>query len=144
MAVAAVVVEVAVVVDTDRGGRGTSASGSSGTDSDGARLACFAARLLSDSKCEDVIALDLRGLSQVTDYYVIATGTSERQLRSIADDVRKLARIQDRGVILPEGMESASWIVVDCFDVVVHLFAAEARAYYDLESLWADAPSTLR
>ena len=137
---AAAAAGVAVVVDADHSGPGSSGSGSSGTDSSGSRLACFVARLLADSNCEDLAALDLRGLSQVTDYYVIATGTSERQLRSIADDVRKLARIEDQGAARPEGLESANWIVVDCFDVVVHLFAAEARAYYDLESMWADAP----
>lgn len=104
------------------------------------RFACFVARLLDDSRCEHVLVLDLRGLSPVTDYFVIGTGTSDRQIASVSDDVRELARQEGQGSPSSDGAEGGGWVVADFFDVVIHLFSPELRSYYDLESLWADAP----
>jgi ribosome-associated protein len=106
---------------------------------DGETFACHVARLIADSKCEDVLVLDLRGLSPITDFFVIGTGTSERQLRSVAREVHELAAIEGQSLVRSQGNEAAHWVVVDCVDVMVHLFEQQVRPYYDLESLWADA-----
>jgi ribosome-associated protein len=104
-------------------------------------LAIEAARTADDGKAEDIAILDLRGLSPVADFFVIATGTSDRQLRAIADHiqdyVRKSTGEKAFGV---SGYESATWILVDFVNVVVHLFDPPRRDYYDLELLWGDAP----
>jgi len=109
------------------------------TAPNGDRFACAAARLLADGNCHDVIVLNLRGLSPVTDFFVLATGTSDRQIASLARDLRHLARHEDQAVGGVHGGDGGSWVIGDFYDVVVHLFAAETRAYYDLESLWGDA-----
>lgn len=99
-----------------------------------------AARLLSDDKCEDLLVLDLRGRSQVTDYFVIATGTSDRQIHSAAEHVAELSEEHGLGLYRSNLREArASWLVLDLVDVVVHVFTPEARLYYDLEMLWGDA-----
>ncbi len=85
--------------------------------------------------------MNLKGLSPVTDYFIIATGTSDRQLRTTADDLLELAKQKYK--ITPYGMdgyEQANWILIDFIDVVVHLFSSEYRNIYDLELLWGDAP----
>ncbi|MBL0927300.1 MAG: ribosome silencing factor [Phycisphaerales bacterium] len=103
-------------------------------------FALDAARSLNGDKCEDVLVLDLRGKSQMTDYFVIATGTSDRQMRSAGMHVQELAR--ERGL---DGFRDnlrehqATWIVLDFVDVVVHLFESGTRQFYDLEMLWGDA-----
>lgn len=103
-------------------------------------FAIEAARLAHDDKCEDVVLLDVRNLSQVSDYIVIASGTSDRQMRSVADDIDKLSAQQGYPVFRRSVDDRTTWIVVDCVDVVVHVFEPNTRAHYDLEMLWADAP----
>lgn len=103
------------------------------------RFACFAARLMADSNCQDVIVQDLRGLSQLTDYFVIATTSSDRMMQSIAQDLKFLAREVQRPIHRTAGQDDAKWLVVDLFDVVVHLFEESHRAFYDLEALWDGA-----
>lgn len=101
------------------------------------RFATHAARVLSDARCEDVIVLRVGGISSITDYLVIASGTSDKQLASVADDVEKLAKLDGQSTDdVRKG--SGNWVVIDLFDVVVHVFEPDARAYYDLESLWSD------
>lgn len=95
--------------------------------------------MLSDDKCTDVVCLDVRGLSQVSDYIVIGSGTSDRQMRSAGDDVDKLAGRMDMGRFRRSEDERATWIVMDCIDVVVHIFEPNTRSHYDLEMLWGDA-----
>ena len=102
------------------------------------RFACEAARLLADSRCEDQVVLDVRRLSPVTDYIVIATGTSERQIQSVAQDVKELGRQEGRTTLAGQREGGGRWVVMDFVDVVVHLFDEEMRLFYDLESLWAD------
>jgi ribosome-associated protein len=104
------------------------------------RFAVACARLLKDRHCEDILVLDLRQRSDVTDYLVIGSGTSDRQIRSIADEVRALAQAQALPVFGRAADASAQWIALDFVDAVVHLFAPAARAHYDLEMLWGDAP----
>lgn len=106
----------------------------------GARdVAIEAARLLKDDKCEDILVLDLRGHSEVTDFFVIASGTSDRQMRSAGLHVEALAR--ERGFDLHRSNlkeREATWLILDFVDVVVHLFEPETRLFYDLEMLWGD------
>lgn len=97
--------------------------------------------MLSDDKCEDVLVLDLRGRSQMTDFFIIASGTSDRQLRSAADHVAQSAKKSGIGVYRSNLDEArANWIVLDLVDVVVHVLMPDTRRYYDLEMLWGDAP----
>jgi ribosome-associated protein len=98
------------------------------------------ARLAADTRCEEVLILDLRGHSPVTDYYVIATGTSDRQMRAVADEIGRYGADRGNRPWHVAGMDSASWILLDFVDVVVHLFSRDLRHYYDLELLWGDAP----
>ena len=103
-------------------------------------FAIEAARLLRDDKCEDVLVLDLRGRSQITDFFVIATGTSQRQMRSAGLHVTELAAERGVGVFSTNLSDrESSWFVLDVVGVVVHLFESHTRAYYDLEMLWGDA-----
>ena len=103
-------------------------------------LAVEAARLAEDTHCEEILVLDLRGRSPVTDYFVIATGTSDRQMRSVAQDIEQIGKGLGSRVWNVAGRDSAHWVVLDFVDVVVHLFDQEYRHYYDLELLWGDAP----
>jgi len=111
------------------------------TDPEAMRLfAVDVARLAGDDKCENVLLMDVRTLSQVTDYIVIATGTSERQMRSILKHVADLGADRGFPVFRSSEDEHSTWLLADFVDVVVHLFDANTRAHYDLEMLWGDAP----
>ena len=113
------------------------------TQGDPAKLRAFAveaARLLSDRHCEDVILLDVRGLSQVSDYVLIASGTSDRQMRSLADEAADLGAESDYACFRKNWDSRVTWVVADFVDLVIHLFEPEQRAHYDLEALWSDAP----
>jgi len=101
-------------------------------------FAAHAARLLADGRCEAVTALDLRGVSQVADFFVIATGTSDRQMQSLAADIKALGRDSGHAVFQSNGVDGGDWVIIDFVHLVVHLFSDEKRAYYDLESLWGD------
>jgi ribosome-associated protein len=109
---------------------------------DSAKLRDFvieAARHLHDRRCEDIQLLDVRGLSQVCDYVLIATGTSERQMKTVARELADLGGDHEHTCFRTSADTSATWIVADFIDLVVHLFEPAQRAYYDLESLWSDA-----
>jgi ribosome-associated protein len=106
----------------------------------GVDFARQAAQIAHDGHCEDVVVLDLRGLSSVTDFFVIATGTSDRQMRAIIDHVEEHGRKVGQSRFGLSGYESPTWVLADYVDVVIHLFDAERRQYYDLELLWGDAP----
>ena len=103
-------------------------------------LAVAFARIARDDNCEDIIVLDLRGISPVTDYFVICTGTSDRQLQTAADDIARHGKAVNQKVWRVAGTQQAQWIVMDFVDVVVHLFDREHRTYYDLELIWGEAP----
>ena len=111
------------------------------TKKDAARkLAIELARAAAEFHAEDIVVLDLRGVSPVTDYFVIATGTSGRQMRSVADEIARQGQSLGQPVWQTAGMEGADWIVLDFVDVVVHLFDSEHRKYYDLELIWGEVP----
>lgn len=104
------------------------------------QLAIELARIASDLKSEAVVAFDLRGITSVTDYTVICTGTSDRQMRAVAEAVIEYARKIGQKPYGVAGTENDVWIIVDFVDVVVHIFGRPYRDYYDLELLWGDAP----
>jgi ribosome-associated protein len=102
-------------------------------------FAIEAARLAADTHCQNVVILDLRGLSQVTDYFVLATGTSARQMRSVSDEIVELGKERKFHALERSGYEGESWILTDFVDVILHIFDPAARTYYDLDNLWGDA-----
>jgi len=104
------------------------------------RLAVEAARIGHDRRCSDVVVLDLRGISPVTDYFVILTGISDRQMRSVADEIAAAAAEAGHALFHVAGADSSNWILLDFVDVVVHIFDGKHRRYYDLELIWGDAP----
>ncbi len=105
--------------------------------------ALLAAELAESKRAENVVILDLRGQTLVTDYFVICTGTNRVQVRAIIDGIAEaLADQRTRGV--REGDESGQWVLLDYGDIVVHVFAPEARAFYRLERLWGDATLVAR
>lgn len=107
---------------------------------DARAFAVVAARLLKDRHCESVLVFDVQGRSDVTDYIVIASGTSDRQIRSLADELEDLAKAHGLIRLGRDADTHASWVVVDIASVVFHLFDPATRAHYDLEMLWGDAP----
>ena len=102
-------------------------------------FAIKAAQLLEDRHCEDIRIIDVRGLSQVCDYVLIGSGTSERQMRSVAQELEDLGEEHHNVVYRSNRDTGGTWIVIDFVDLVAHLFEPNQRAYYDIESLWADA-----
>jgi ribosome-associated protein len=98
------------------------------------------ARIVSDDKCEEVTVMDLRGLSPVTDYFVICSGTSDRQMRTAADHAIEYGKKVGEPPFTKAGMDAATWVLIDFVNVVLHIFTPEHRTYYDLELLWGDAP----
>ena len=102
-------------------------------------FAIAAAKIAADRRCSDIVVLDLRGLSSVTDYFVIATGTSDRQMRTVCDEIHDEAKKSKLSLFGQAGYEQGRWIVMDFIDVVVHVFDSEYRNYYALEMLWGDA-----
>ena len=102
-------------------------------------FALAAAKVAAERHCSDIVVLDLRGKSPATDYFVIATGTSNRQMRTVADEICEAAREQGLQRFGRAGYEQARWILLDYVDVVIHIFDSEYRNYYDLELLWGDA-----
>lgn len=99
------------------------------------------ARLLADRHCEDVRLLDVRGLSQVCDYVLIGSGTSDRQMKSLAEELDDFGREQGQSMFRTDADAAVTWIVVDFIGLVAHVFEPGQRAFYDLEGLWSDAPS---
>ena len=100
-----------------------------------------AAEAILDKKGDDVALLDISDLLVVTDVFVIATGTSTRHVKTLADDVEEhLREVLGERPLRKEGADYGRWVLLDYGDVVVHLFDLETRDFYDLERLWADAP----
>jgi ribosome-associated protein len=105
------------------------------------RLAELVSGYASDVKAQDVVELDLRGVLGYTDYFVIATGGTDRQSKAIHDRIHENMKKQHG--LLPrrvEGLGESRWILMDYLDVIVHIFTPEARDYYRLEQLWGEAP----
>ena len=106
---------------------------------DSGLFAVEAAQLAVDRHCTDVRLFDVRGRSHVCDWVLVASGTSDRQVRSVGREIAQLAREAGLGRYAARADEAATWLVIDCIDVVVHLFAPSRRAYYDIDELWSEA-----
>src|SRR5262249_52938688 len=108
---------------------------------DSRKLALLCGDLADNKKAEDIVILDVRELSSVTDYFVIASGTSEPHLRAIVDEISD--RLREEHDLRPKAVDGTlqtAWVVLDYFDVIVHVMRADVRERYDLETLWGDAP----
>ncbi len=111
-------------------------------EDDGARLAALIEDYAADKKAIEIVELDLRGVVGYTDWFVVCSGTSERQVKAIHDGIH--LGMKERYGLLPrrvEGVAEARWILMDYLDVVVHVFTPETRDYYRLEQLWGEVPA---
>lgn len=97
-------------------------------------------RALDDKKADDLVILDLRGRSSITDYFVIASGKSSPQLKALQKNLQETLKAQDIEVFGTNSEPSSGWLIVDAFDFMVHLFIPEMREFYSLENLWKDSP----
>lgn len=108
---------------------------------DSRKLALLCRELADNRKAEHIVILDVRKVSSVTDYFVICTGTSEPHLRAIVDEITEKLRqehaVRPRAV---DGTLHTAWVVLDFFDVIVHVMRGDVREHYNLEGLWGDAP----
>jgi ribosome-associated protein len=105
------------------------------------KLALEAAQLAIDKKATNVKLIDLRAVTAITDYFIVASGSSDTQIKAIADHI--IAEMRKHGIApwKSEGWEAKQWIIIDFVDLVVHIFHESAREFYNLERLWADAPT---
>ena len=111
---------------------------------DSTALAERIAEIASDKKAIDIRVIDLRGIVSYTDFFVICSGNTERQAKAIHDGIYEELKNHSSERLLPrrtEGAREARWILLDYWDVVVHIFTPEAREYYRLENLWGEAPA---
>ena len=108
---------------------------------DSRKLALLCRELADNKKAEEIVILDLRKISSITDYFVICTGNSEPHLRAIVDEIQE--HLEEEHQMNPRGTDGSintSWVVLDYFDVIVHVMRADVRELYNLEDLWGDAP----
>ena len=101
--------------------------------------------VLDASKAEEIEVIDLMGQTSLADYMIVASGTSSRQVAGFADKIDEKLKGTDFDVIRTEGLPQADWVVVDCGDVIVHLFRPEVREFYAIEKMWQiDAPAAIK
>src|SRR5579859_5720866 len=108
---------------------------------DSKKLALLCRDLADNRKAENIVVLDVRAVSSVTDYFVVASGTSEPHLRAITEEIT--GKLRDEYDVRPravDGTLQTAWVVLDYFDVIVHVMRADVRERYNLEGLWGDAP----
>lgn len=103
-------------------------------------LAIAAARAASEKQGTDILVLDVSELIVITDYFVIVSGRSDRQVKTIAESIEEALRGEGEKPLRREGRRDGRWILLDYLDFVVHVFLEEEREFYGLERLWADAP----
>ncbi|MDW8199099.1 MAG: ribosome silencing factor [Gemmataceae bacterium] len=101
--------------------------------------ACLAARVAAENKGRDILVLDMRSCTPLFDYFILATGTSRRQIHTLAEETDAALRAEGDSRLSIEGYEASKWIVQDYGDILVHVFDPDTREYYKLEELWADA-----
>jgi ribosome-associated protein len=116
------------------------AAGATAANHPGLRRALVAARVAEENRGREVVVLDMRELTSLFDYFVVASGTSRRQLHAMSEEIDRVLEqeLGDRRLGI-EGYQASRWILLDYGDVVVHLFEPETRAYYAIEDLWAEA-----
>jgi len=100
----------------------------------------LATEVALEKKGEDIITLDMRGLSSVADYFFFCSAENTRQVKAIVEAISERLKKSGQAVKRTEGLRELRWVVMDCGDVLLHIFLAEAREFYSLESLWGDAP----
>jgi len=108
---------------------------------DSRKLALRCRELADNRKAEHIVILDVRKVSSVTDYFVICTGTSEPHLRAIVDEITE--KLREEHSVRPRAIDGTlhtAWVVLDFFDVIVHVMRGDVREHYNLEGLWGDAP----
>jgi len=95
---------------------------------------------IMEKKGEDIVVIDLRGVTSIADFFIIATGASDVQVKAITDEIHERLKKEDGAIPLHiEGYQALRWVLLDYVDVVVHVFDRETRDYYSLETLWKDA-----
>ena len=99
------------------------------------------AEAAAEMKAQDLVALDVHALTSFADAFLLATGTSDRHVRSVASAVLEASAELGRSPLGVEGFDEGRWVLIDLNEVVVHIFQEEVREYYDLERLWGDAPA---
>lgn len=100
----------------------------------------LAVQAMDDKRAENIVALNMKGVSLIADYFVICHGNSDKQVQAIADEVKDVAQEQGVEIKRLEGFDQARWVLIDLGDIVVHVFHKDERLYYNLEKLWGDAP----
>ena len=108
-------------------------------DKSGLELAKICAQVALDAKAEDLVVLDVKGISSFTDYFVIMSGRSTRHVQGLAETIEHAMRSKRINTSHAEGLQEGMWVLLDFDDVVVHIFYHEQRSFYDLEGLWHDA-----
>lgn len=106
---------------------------------EGERRALVAAQVAADNRARDIVILDMRELTSVFDFFVVATGASRRQLHAVAEEINHTFKGEGDRRLGMEGYDASRWILLDYGDIVVHLFDEETRRYYALEELWSQA-----
>lgn len=104
------------------------------------KLLNIAVDAAENKKAEDIISLNMQGISDMTDYFVVCHGNNERQVQSIARAVKEAVHEHDIDVKRMEGYQDARWVLIDLAKVVVHIFHKDERSYYNIEKLYQDAP----
>ena len=104
------------------------------------QLASGCANVADENRGRDIVVLDLRKLTPLVDYFVIATGTSRRQIHAMAEEIDRAMNEHGEKKMGIEGYQESRWVLLDFGDIVIHLFDDATRRYYDLENLWGDAP----
>ncbi len=107
---------------------------------DGREIAIAAARAAADKQAADIVILDVSKIIVITDFFVICSASSTRQIKTVVEEVEKATRAHGVRPVRREGDGDSGWWLLDYVDLVVHVFGEEERAYYDLERLWMDAP----
>ena len=110
------------------------------SDLDRVTKAVLIAEAAQERKADDLVGLDVRNLSSFADTFIIATGTSDRHVRSVTDSIAAALKSHGDPPMGIEGYDEGRWVLIDCGDTIVHIFQQEIRDHYDLERLWSDAP----
>ncbi|SDM20646.1 ribosome silencing factor [Bacillus sp. OK048] len=104
------------------------------------KLLKIAVKAADDKRAEDILALNMQGISLIADYFIICHGNSDKQVQAIAREIKAKAEENGYNVRRMEGFDEATWILIDLGDVIAHVFHRDERSYYKLERLWGDAP----
>ena len=107
---------------------------------DNQQLVKLAVKAADDKRAEDIVALNMKGISLIADYFIICHGNSDKQVQAIAREMKEKVEENHFEVKRMEGFDEARWILIDMGDVVAHVFHRDERSYYNLERLWGDAP----